>query len=252
MHFAHLFEGTSSCHPGYLARDPKEIVSRVEDKIPILLEPGDLILLSGEARYKWTHEINRGEESQVWNGERITQSKRISITLRKLVIQNEGEWCRPSKKGHLTINAMYYYFRGQLYAYFAVNQSKVSHIVGKNLLSTVDGRICLITPQSYFAFLTFVWHYSSWGLVHRRKTKALMTWIQQYVDHMFWPPKSIVCWVTCSDHHWVTSLKIGMDLSNINKWSNMCKFCILLKTKLMALWAIHCYHLYQNILIHHR
>ena len=90
MHFARLFEGSSSCHPGYIARDPKEIASRVEDKTPILLEPGDLILLSGEARYKWTHEINRGEEAQVWNGERITQSKRISVTLRKLAIRNEG------------------------------------------------------------------------------------------------------------------------------------------------------------------
>ena len=91
MHFAQLFEGSSSCHPGYLARHPKEIASRVEDKLPILLEPGDLILLSGEARYKWTHEINRSEESQVWKGERITQSKRISVTLRKLVTHNEGK-----------------------------------------------------------------------------------------------------------------------------------------------------------------
>jgi alkylated DNA repair dioxygenase AlkB len=85
MHFARLPEGSSRCQYDYQARDPKEFPSTGEEKIPVLLEPGDLILLSGEARYDWTHEINRSEDSQVWGGETITQSRRTSVTLRKLI-----------------------------------------------------------------------------------------------------------------------------------------------------------------------
>jgi len=53
-------------------------------KIPVLLMPGDIILMSEEARYKWLHEINRKTGYQIWNGEEISQRRRISITLRRL------------------------------------------------------------------------------------------------------------------------------------------------------------------------
>ncbi|KAI3900696.1 hypothetical protein MKW92_003330 [Papaver armeniacum] len=53
-------------------------------KIPILLTPGSLIVMSGEARYRWKHEINRKPGFQVWGGQEIRQQKRISVTLRKL------------------------------------------------------------------------------------------------------------------------------------------------------------------------
>ncbi|ESW14236.1 hypothetical protein PHAVU_008G264300 [Phaseolus vulgaris] len=52
--------------------------------VPVLLTPGSLILMSGEARYRWKHEINRSPEFQIWQGRHLTQSKRTSITLRKL------------------------------------------------------------------------------------------------------------------------------------------------------------------------
>ncbi|BAT80745.1 hypothetical protein LR48_Vigan07g019300 [Vigna angularis] len=52
--------------------------------VPVLLTPGSLILMSGEARYHWKHEINRSPEFQIWQGRQLTQSKRTSITLRKL------------------------------------------------------------------------------------------------------------------------------------------------------------------------
>ncbi|GAV73863.1 2OG-FeII_Oxy_2 domain-containing protein, partial [Cephalotus follicularis] len=54
------------------------------EKIPVLLTPGSLILMSGDARYLWKHEINRNPGSQTWEGLEINQRRRISITLRKL------------------------------------------------------------------------------------------------------------------------------------------------------------------------
>ncbi|GLJ49475.1 hypothetical protein SUGI_1048230 [Cryptomeria japonica] len=53
-------------------------------KIPVLLNAGDLLFLCGEARYNWLHEINRKPGHQIWDGKEIIQTKRISITLRRL------------------------------------------------------------------------------------------------------------------------------------------------------------------------
>ncbi|MQL97970.1 hypothetical protein Taro_030676 [Colocasia esculenta] len=53
-------------------------------RIPVLLTPGSLVVMSGEARYLWKHEINRKPGFQVWKGEELLQRKRTSITLRKL------------------------------------------------------------------------------------------------------------------------------------------------------------------------
>lgn len=50
-----------------------------------LLQPGDLLLLWGEARYMWSHAILRDGQHQYWAGGRIPCKERISITLRKLV-----------------------------------------------------------------------------------------------------------------------------------------------------------------------
>lgn len=55
-----------------------------EPKIPVYLTPGSLLLISGEARYQWKHEINRKPGFQKWEGEDIVQKRRTSITLRKL------------------------------------------------------------------------------------------------------------------------------------------------------------------------
>ncbi|XP_062088169.1 uncharacterized protein P8A3.02c [Humulus lupulus] len=53
-------------------------------KIPVYLNPGSLILMSGEARYQWKHEINRKPGLQLWEGHELEQGTRTSITLRKL------------------------------------------------------------------------------------------------------------------------------------------------------------------------
>ena len=52
--------------------------------IPVYLTSGSLVLLSGEARYHWKHEINRKPGFQVWEGQELIQKRRTSITLRKL------------------------------------------------------------------------------------------------------------------------------------------------------------------------
>ncbi|KAL8530903.1 hypothetical protein ACS0TY_007797 [Phlomoides rotata] len=53
-------------------------------KIPVLLTPGSLILMWGEARYLWKHEINRKPGYQIWQGKEIEQKRRTSVTLRRL------------------------------------------------------------------------------------------------------------------------------------------------------------------------
>lgn len=53
-------------------------------KIPIYLTPGSLVLMSGEARYLWKHEINRKPGFQMWEGKELNQSRRSSVTLRRL------------------------------------------------------------------------------------------------------------------------------------------------------------------------
>ncbi|KAJ8749668.1 hypothetical protein K2173_026317 [Erythroxylum novogranatense] len=53
-------------------------------KVPVYLKPGSLVILSGEARYLWKHEINRKPDVQTWGGEELIQRRRTSITLRKL------------------------------------------------------------------------------------------------------------------------------------------------------------------------
>nr|GFB22713.1 alkylated DNA repair protein AlkB homolog 8 [Tanacetum cinerariifolium] len=57
---------------------------QAEAKIPVYLSPGSLLLIFGEARYQWKHEINRKPGFQKWDGLDIDQQRRSSITLRKL------------------------------------------------------------------------------------------------------------------------------------------------------------------------
>eukprot|EP00250_Pteridium_aquilinum_P009156 c18479_g1_i1 orf=553-1368(-) len=100
MHFTHCLPRASmsehECQhkqqAGHTYATEEEHGFERKDKVPVLLEPGDLVLLSGEARYNWTHEINRSDHCQVWKGKRISQMRRTSVTLRKLVMPKEG--CR--------------------------------------------------------------------------------------------------------------------------------------------------------------
>ncbi|CAM6127983.1 unnamed protein product [Calypogeia fissa] len=58
-------------------------------RVDVLLNPGDLIIASGPARYNWTHEINRSKGNQVWKEQPIVQQRRVSVTLRRLCPQTD-------------------------------------------------------------------------------------------------------------------------------------------------------------------
>ncbi|XP_044951305.1 alkylated DNA repair protein ALKBH8 homolog [Hordeum vulgare subsp. vulgare] len=52
--------------------------------VSVYLNPGSLVVMSGDARYHWKHEINRKPGAQLWNGRELEQQRRTSVTLRKL------------------------------------------------------------------------------------------------------------------------------------------------------------------------
>lgn len=76
MHFTHV-DGTEASDNGREGRDQST-------KVPVYLTPGSVVVMSGEARYLWKHEINRKPGFQMWEGQEIDQKRRTSITLRKL------------------------------------------------------------------------------------------------------------------------------------------------------------------------
>ncbi|CAI8586826.1 unnamed protein product [Vicia faba] len=55
-----------------------------EQSVPVLLTPGSLVIMFGDARYLWNHEINRKPGFQSWRGQFLNQTTRTSVTLRKL------------------------------------------------------------------------------------------------------------------------------------------------------------------------
>ena len=55
-----------------------------DKKIPILLEPNSLLILSGQARYKWKHGISLRKED-IYYGNKIQRKRRISITFRNML-----------------------------------------------------------------------------------------------------------------------------------------------------------------------
>lgn len=56
------------------------------EKEELFLEQGSLLLLSGDARYKWTHGIPARQKDKV-NGILIPRKKRISLTFRNTIIK---------------------------------------------------------------------------------------------------------------------------------------------------------------------
>ncbi|KAI9008109.1 hypothetical protein BC832DRAFT_525504, partial [Gaertneriomyces semiglobifer] len=57
-----------------------------QEPIEFFLSPGDVVCLTGPARWQWMHGIpERTEDS--WMGNSISRTKRISLTLRKLLPQ---------------------------------------------------------------------------------------------------------------------------------------------------------------------
>ncbi|KAI9276345.1 hypothetical protein BY458DRAFT_505572 [Sporodiniella umbellata] len=61
----------------------KTIYDKDDNRFDILLRPGDILALSGDARYKWEHGIEEKTADMI-NGEYIERGTRVSVTLRKL------------------------------------------------------------------------------------------------------------------------------------------------------------------------
>ena len=53
--------------------------------VRLLLEPGDVLAMYGEARYEWTHGIDATMEDE-WDGGRVPRGTRVSITLRRVCV----------------------------------------------------------------------------------------------------------------------------------------------------------------------
>jgi len=52
--------------------------------LEVLLEPGDLLAFSGDARYKWTHSI-AARRTDSWHGTKLVRGDRVSVTMRRLI-----------------------------------------------------------------------------------------------------------------------------------------------------------------------
>lgn len=59
---------------------------KTKQKIEVLLEPGSLVAIRGDARYKWTHGIAQ-RKTDTFNGIKIERKLRISMTFRKVILR---------------------------------------------------------------------------------------------------------------------------------------------------------------------
>ncbi|MFP4386926.1 MAG: alpha-ketoglutarate-dependent dioxygenase AlkB [Alphaproteobacteria bacterium] len=57
------------------------------EKQELYLKPRSLIILSGEARYEWTHAIP-ARKSDIADGFKIERGRRVSLTFRKVILNN--------------------------------------------------------------------------------------------------------------------------------------------------------------------
>lgn len=56
-------------------------------KRPVLLKPGSIVVLTGQARYEWMHSINARRYDE-WKGIRFERGRRVSLTFRKVIVQS--------------------------------------------------------------------------------------------------------------------------------------------------------------------
>jgi alkylated DNA repair dioxygenase AlkB len=52
--------------------------------IPVLLEPGSLVVMTGESRYKWKHGI-AARKTDTYQGQTLIRTRRISLTFRTII-----------------------------------------------------------------------------------------------------------------------------------------------------------------------
>ena len=68
----------SSCVMDFRKREDKR-------QVAMLLEAGSLLMMSGEARYGWTHGI-AGRYTDVHDGKVLQRDRRVSVTLRTVIL----------------------------------------------------------------------------------------------------------------------------------------------------------------------
>ena len=61
----------------------KMIFKRSNERFDLYIEPNSLYIMSGDARYKWTHEMY-SVKSDTIDGKRIPRSRRVSFTFRNV------------------------------------------------------------------------------------------------------------------------------------------------------------------------
>jgi len=59
---------------------------QTRQKVEVMLESGSLVVISGEARYKWTHGISQ-RKTDNFNGIKTNRKLRISMTFRKVTLK---------------------------------------------------------------------------------------------------------------------------------------------------------------------
>jgi alkylated DNA repair dioxygenase AlkB len=62
---------------------------RTRDDIEMLLEPGSLLIMQGEARHRWMHGIP-ARKTDVVNGQPIQRGRRVSVTLRTVILEKRS------------------------------------------------------------------------------------------------------------------------------------------------------------------
>lgn len=60
---------------------------KTKQKVQVLLKRRSLVILNGDARYKWSHGIPKRKTDE-FNGRRFERGTRISMTFRKVIIDN--------------------------------------------------------------------------------------------------------------------------------------------------------------------
>ena len=57
-----------------------------QTKLSVVLEPGSLMIMTGDSRYEWTHGIRPNKTTVLDNGEKVARTRRISLTFRRVIL----------------------------------------------------------------------------------------------------------------------------------------------------------------------
>jgi hypothetical protein len=102
MHFRRVPPSSDSCIEGVNGNSENGTDASTASHTSVtkvLLRPGDVYVLSGPARYEWTHSIP-SEVSSCIRGEMVQREERVSITLRRMVPDWQPIW-HPVPPHHL-------------------------------------------------------------------------------------------------------------------------------------------------------